>query len=170
MTEASVTVRLRFWTGVPDMEPDESEAVAAFSTRTDLLAAMDDQQGTLIIEYGEDRIQIGDELSALVPSLCVDGVRTVLTDGHVTVEQFAYFGNIVLQRDGVEIVVSGSRIPPTRLPARALLVGLVDCARRYADLMAKLWTGDADLDRKLRALRGGCDSVAGELAAAFPAG
>lgn len=131
MVSGKVTVSFKLFIG-SELELDEEEINAKIDIYRSQLRSRNRYDGAIIISYScQPIVQLEDELPAIIKNFCFEAIPDLISGKNVVVGYYDHYGDIRLNLEASNIVISGDDISTITIPSSQLLPALYSCGQRF---------------------------------------
>ncbi|MDF5707282.1 MAG: hypothetical protein PUP90_06270 [Nostoc sp. S4] len=134
---------------------DENTLKVDFEKYRDKLINYLDADGLIVISSLDEpntRVQIQDELWAIVQNLCFIAIPDLVTEKSAVVRIYNNYGFVRLDSEGNLVRISGDGIPDLRIDRSELIVALYDCGKRFIEFFRMLRGNDFEYQDVIQGL------------------
>ena len=150
MVYDTVKVVFRLFVG-SELELSEEEINVSLDVYRSRLRTRNRYDGAIIINSpGQPIVQAEDELPAIVKNICFGAIPDLIAGKKVVIGYYDHYGELRLEPQVSNILISGDDIPTITVPCREFLPALYDCGQRFIRFLTHL-KGEAS-DRELEDL------------------
>ncbi|MCF2150973.1 hypothetical protein IQ276_032020 [Desmonostoc muscorum LEGE 12446] len=114
-----------------------------------------DADGLIVIsslEEPDTRIQIQDELWAIVQNLCFIAILDLVAQKSAVVRIYNNYGYVRLDPEANQVRISGDGIPDVRIDRSDLIIALYDCGKRFIEFFRMLRGNDLEYQDVIQGL------------------
>ncbi|WP_138502614.1 hypothetical protein [Nostoc sp. PA-18-2419] len=134
---------------------DENTLKVDFKKYRDKLINYLDADGLIVISSLDEpntRVQIQDELWAIVQNLCFITIPDLVAEKSAVVRIYNNYGFVRLDPEGNIVRISGDGIPDIRIDRSELIVALYDCGKRFIEFFRMLRGNDLEYQDVIQGL------------------